>query len=59
MDADIRIDGSGDRQFRKNFTTYLRKELNSIEKTIMKNCKLRPEKNPPGFSRILLPKAVK
>lgn len=40
LNAKIRIDGSGSREFRKNFVTYLRKELNSKEKTIMKNCKL-------------------
>lgn len=29
LDAKIKIDGSGDRIFRKNFVTYLRKYLNS------------------------------
>lgn len=40
LDAKIRIDGSGDRIFRKNFLTYLRKQLNSKQKKIIKNCKL-------------------
>lgn len=40
LNAKIRIDGSGDRTFRKSFLTYLRKQLNSKQKTIMKNCKL-------------------
>src|SRR3989339_828414 len=40
LNAKIRIDGSGDRIFRKNFLTYLRKELNTEEKCIMQNCKL-------------------
>ena len=39
-DAKIRIDGSGDRLFRKSFLSYLRKQLNTKEKCIMKNCKL-------------------
>ncbi|KKP79668.1 MAG: hypothetical protein A2271_03155 [Candidatus Moranbacteria bacterium RIFOXYA12_FULL_35_19] len=45
LDAKIRIDGSGDRIFRKSFTTYLRKELNNNEKKILKNCKLIDSKN--------------
>ncbi len=40
FDARVKIDGSGDRIFRKNFLSYLRKNLNSKEKTIIKNCKL-------------------
>lgn len=40
LDAKIRIDGSGDRIFRKNFLTYLRKQLNSRQKRIIGNCKL-------------------
>lgn len=39
-DATIKIDGSGDRVFRKNFLTYLRKELNSTERHIVKKCRL-------------------
>lgn len=40
LNAKVRIDGSGGREFRRNFITYLRRELNSGEKTIMKNCQL-------------------
>ena len=39
-DAKIRLDGHGDRIFRKNLTTYLRKELNSSQKKVMKNMRL-------------------
>lgn len=39
-DAKIKIDGSGDRVFRKNFLSYLRKQLNSEEKKIIRSCKL-------------------
>ncbi len=35
VDAKIKIDGSGDRVFRKSFATYLRKTLNSSEKKIV------------------------
>lgn len=38
--AKIKIDGSGDRVFRKSFLGYLRRQLNSEEKQIMKSCKL-------------------
>jgi hypothetical protein len=38
--AKIRIDGSGDRIFRKTFAAYLRKELNGHERKIMRDCKL-------------------
>lgn len=40
FDAKIRIDGSGDRVFRKSFTTYLRKQLNSDQRKTMHDCKL-------------------
>lgn len=40
LDAKIRIDGSGDRVFRKNFLSYLRRELNFGEQKIIKNCKM-------------------
>jgi hypothetical protein len=40
INAKIRIDGSGDRIFRKSFITYLRKQLNTNQKKIMKNCRL-------------------
>lgn len=45
LEAKIRIDGSGNKIFRNNFISYLRKELNSKEKNIMKNCKLVDSKN--------------
>lgn len=45
LDARIKIDGSGDRVFRKNFTTYLRRYLNTEHRKIMKNCKLLDSKN--------------
>lgn len=40
LDAKVRIDGGGDRIFRKSFLSYLRRQLNSGEQTIMKNCKM-------------------
>lgn len=40
IDAKIRIDGSGDRIFRKSFLTYLRKQLNTLQKKVVKNSKL-------------------
>ena len=45
IDAKIKIDGSGDRIFRRNFLTYLRKQLNTSERKIMNNCKLVDSKN--------------
>lgn len=39
-DARIKIDGSGDRVFRRNFLTYLRKELNSEDRHALEHCKL-------------------
>lgn len=45
LDAKIKIDGSGGREFRKLFISYLRKELNSGELKIMKNCKFENSKN--------------
>lgn len=45
INAKIRIDGSGDRLFKKNFFTYIRRELNSNEKVIMKNCKMVDSKS--------------
>lgn len=38
--AKVRIDGSGDRAFRRSFLGYLRRELNSRERKIIKNCKM-------------------
>ncbi len=40
IDAQVRIDGSGDRIFRKRFLTYLRKELNSKQKKVINNVRL-------------------
>lgn len=40
FDAKIRIDGGGDRVFRRNFIAYLRKELNGKEIKILQNCKM-------------------
>jgi hypothetical protein len=45
LDAKVRIDGSGDRVFKRTFLTYLRKQLNSDQKKIMKNCKLTDSKS--------------
>lgn len=38
--ADIKIDGSGSKEFRKGIKSYLRKQLNNEEKHILKSCKL-------------------
>lgn len=40
LDAKIKIDGSGDRTFKKNFISYLRRSLNTDHKRIMNNCRL-------------------
>lgn len=40
LDAKTKIDGSGDRLFRGNFLTYLRKELNTRDRKIMSHCRL-------------------
>lgn len=45
IEAKVRIDGSGDRRFRRNFLTYLRKQLNTHHKKIMKNCQLIDSKS--------------
>ncbi len=45
LDASIKIDGGGDRTFRRSFITYLRKQLNSKESHVIKNCKLVNSKN--------------
>jgi hypothetical protein len=45
LDAKIRIDGSGDRVFRRSFVSYLRRELNGNEKKIVQNCKLVDSKS--------------
>ena len=41
----IRLDGHGDRLFRRNLTTYLRKNLNSSSRKIMKNVQLVDSKS--------------
>lgn len=45
LNAKVRIDGSGDRIFRRSFLTYLRKQLNSSQRKIMKDCQLLDSKN--------------
>lgn len=40
LNAKVRMDGSGNRIFRKNFFTYLRRELNSDNRKIMHNCRM-------------------
>ena len=40
LNAKVKIDGSGDRLFRKSFLTYLRQYLNSKNRTILESCKL-------------------
>lgn len=40
LDAKVKIDGNGDRLFRRNFLTYLRKELNTRDRKIMSHCRL-------------------
>jgi len=44
-DAKVIIDGSGDRVFRKNFVSYLRRELNAKDRKIVQNCKLVDSKS--------------
>ena len=39
--AKIRLDGSGEKLFRTNLTTYLRKFLNSTTKQVMRNIRFR------------------
>jgi hypothetical protein len=45
LDAKIRIDGGGDRTFRRSFISYLRRELNEKNRRILKNCKLVDSKS--------------
>lgn len=40
FNAKVKIDGSGDRVFRKNFLGYLRTQLGSGQQKIIKNCRL-------------------
>jgi len=42
--AKIRLDGHGERIFRKNLTTYLRKQLNIGDKAVIKNLRFRDSK---------------
>jgi hypothetical protein len=43
-DAKVRIDGSGDRVFRKKFLGYIQRELNPKGENIVKDCKLLDSK---------------
>ena len=45
LEASIKIDGSGDRTFRRSFISYLRKQLNSRQTKIIKQCRLINSKN--------------
>jgi len=45
FNASIKIDGSGDRIFRKSFIAYLKKQLNSRQTKIIKQCRLVNSKN--------------
>lgn len=45
LHAKIKIDGSGDRIFRRSFLAYLRKELTSRERTVMQSVKLVDSKS--------------
>jgi hypothetical protein len=44
INARVKIDGSGDKVFRKSFLSYLRKHLNTKEKQVIQNCKLLDSK---------------
>lgn len=43
--AKIRLDGRGEMVFRQQLSTYLRRQLNSQTKKIMKNLRFRDSKN--------------
>ncbi|OGK40454.1 hypothetical protein A3F34_03130 [Candidatus Roizmanbacteria bacterium RIFCSPHIGHO2_12_FULL_44_10] len=43
--AKVRLDGRGDRLFKRNITTYLRRELNQPAKKVVKNLQLVDSKN--------------
>ncbi len=45
LDAKIKIDGSGDRVFRRTFLSYLRRELNNRERIVMKKCRMEDSKS--------------
>lgn len=40
LNAKVKIDGSGDRIFRRNFLAYLKRELNSGQQRIVMQCRL-------------------
>lgn len=40
LDANIKIDGGGDRVFRKQFLSSLRKQLNTEQRRVIKRCRL-------------------
>lgn len=40
LNARVKIDGSGDRTFRKTFLSYLKRQLNSEDRKILEHCKL-------------------
>ena len=45
LNAKVKIDGSGDRTFRRSFLAYLRRELNESERKIINQCKLVDSKS--------------
>jgi len=45
INASIKIDGSGDRIFRKTFLSYLKKQLNSKQNKVIKCCRLVDSKS--------------
>jgi len=47
FNAKIRIDGSGNKIFRRNFFGYLRQELNYGQRGVIKNCKMVDSKSDP------------
>ncbi len=47
FNAKIRIDGGGNKIFRRNFFGYLRQELNYGQRSIIKNCKMVDSKSDP------------
>lgn len=44
-DAKIRLDGRGERLFKRELSTYLRRSLNSQTRKVMKNLRFRDSKN--------------
>ncbi len=50
-DAKIRLDGSGDRTFKKQFLAYLRKELNASGRNVMQNLRWLIQKTMCLFSQ--------